>query len=270
MDNDDDNTCYLHDDNDCCPDYCPVFGAALALCSKPQTFKNETVDIKHSASYAFNLSMNRDKSKFIVRKSGFYAIGYYIEVCFAKEGDEDNMSAQIYVQRCDKDSKNPNPTASNDDWGYTDSSNALGIVNSLASMCHCKDDDKTSRYIWAVRSQYLNKGDSIQMQLVNKGDSVKARIQLAGFAAVRLMPCGCIPPGGLPEIDLKSKSLSSVLFGMPGVNIDLVPFQAILGGLLSGPIAAVLPALLKDSLPDVLQSYLGQETYEGEQGACLD
>jgi hypothetical protein len=266
MDNEDDDCRYPCDDNDCCPDYCPVFGIAGTILSRPQTIAKEgSIDIKNLASYGFNLPMNRDKSKFLVKKSGFYAIGYYIEACFEVVDIQKNVSVQIYVDRCNKGLNDLTPTDEYNEWipGGALSGSCTGAY------------DNNHRYIWAVRSQYLNKGDWIKLQLANTSDTpVNVKVNLAGFAAIRLMPCNCIPPGGLPAIDLKSASLSSLLFGPYGLDlpINLNPFQSMVGNLLSGPIAAVLPTLLKDSLPDVLQSYLGQEaeTYEGEQGECLD
>ncbi|MDR2656409.1 MAG: hypothetical protein LBB86_01120 [Oscillospiraceae bacterium] len=270
MDNDDDDDNddrYPHDD--CRPDFCPAFGVAATILSKQATIKaGDFADIKNLASYAFNLSTNRDKSKFLVKKSGFYAIGYFIGGCFY-ESEFESMSAQIYVERCNR--ALGNPIDSNDEW--KDSATDIGPV--LAKFACSTNAGQKSRYTWAVRSQYLNKGDRVKIRLVNNGAAnVNVLVQIAGFVAIRLTPCSCIPPGGLPAINLTPMSLSPILFGEHGLNlpIDLNPFRGILGVLLSDTIATVLPALLKDSLPDILQGYQSREAVacEDERGGRTD
>jgi hypothetical protein len=223
-----------------------VFGIAAKMGQRnaqPVT-KDEPYNFRFDASYGFNMAMNRGKTEFRVKKSGLYVVAYYIAAKPPNDTDTaKNLTANLNIQRCGDPGTEPESTKYND-W----------------------TNDNNKVVIWAAYIKFLNKGDKIDLSIITKQESpsIDLKVSLAALAAVRLMPCNCIPPGGLPAIDFRSPLLPSG-YGSGGI---ISAVKTIATSLLSGPLSeiasAVLPALLKDSLPDILQNYLSQNAPEAD------
>ncbi|GHU68160.1 hypothetical protein FACS1894184_09480 [Clostridia bacterium] len=255
--------CNREGGGDCCPDYCPVFGIAAALCQPIKTIATDgpapgpANTIKFAGSYGFNIPMNYRKTEFRVKKSGLYVIAYYVD---ANLDDPGAVRIKVDITRCSPANQGKDEPEENSDWHDT-SGNAFHFCNEL-------QDAGTTNVHWAfgIDTVFLNKGDSVGLSLV--GNDV-TRVRFAALGAFRLMPCNCIPPGGLPRFEIGPLFLSS---GKEGTIVNRSPLQSMLTNVLTGPlsgvVSAALPTLLKDSLPSILEGYLTQDVGETEAYDC--